>query len=82
MTAYYVYMVQCSDKTFYTGLTRNLETRIKEHNEGKNGAKYTRSRRPVTLVYKEACHTISEALKREARIKQLSQQKKSELARV
>ncbi len=72
----YVYIVECSDKTFYTGSTGNIEKRIQEHNSGKAGAKYTRSRRPVTLVYLEPCSTPSIALKREAEIKRLSRAQK------
>ena len=48
---YYTYMVECSDGTYYTGYTTNLEKRIKAHNTGKTGAKYTRTRRPVKLIY-------------------------------
>lgn len=48
-----VYIIECADQTLYTGFTRNVEKRINEHNSGKTGAKYTRGRRPVTLVYVE-----------------------------
>ena len=48
---WYVYMVRCSDETLYTGITNDLEKRIEAHNSGKNGARYTRSRGPVKLVY-------------------------------
>jgi len=72
----YVYIVECADKTFYTGSTGNIEKRIQEHNSSKAGAKYTRGRRPVKLVYVELCPTPSLALKREAEIKKLSKAQK------
>lgn len=73
---YYVYLVECSDKTFYIGYTNNLEKRIKAHNEGKTGAKYTRSRLPVTLKYSESFKTLSKALKREHELKKLTRSEK------
>ncbi len=79
MNGYYVYILECSDKTLYTGWTSNLEKRIQEHNDGKDGAKYTRTRRPVSLVYAEICSCMSEALKREVQIKKLSRGKKLEM---
>ena len=79
MSRYYVYMLECSDKTLYTGWTTNLDKRIQEHNKGKNGAKYTRARRPVKLVYAETCPSLSEGLRREARIKKLSRGEKVKL---
>lgn len=77
----YVYILECSDKTLYTGSTNNIEKRIKEHNNGKSEAKYTRARRPVKLVYVETCSTLSNALKREAQIKKLSRAQKLLLIR-
>ena len=77
-TMYYVYILECCDKSLYTGYTNHLEQRIKAHNEGK-GAKYTKGRRPVSLVYFESFQTKSEALKREYAIKQFSRKKKLEL---
>lgn len=74
----YTYIVQCSDSTYYTGWTNHLEARIKAHNAGK-GAKYTKARRPVKLVYYETFETKSEALSREYQIKQLSRQEKEKL---
>lgn len=74
----YVYIVECSDKTLYTGWTTNIKTRIKVHNSG-NGAKYTRGRLPVTLVYWEVLNTRSEALSREAMIKKMSKRQKTKL---
>lgn len=72
---HYTYIVKCRDNTFYTGWTTNLEKRIKAHNEGR-GAKYTRSRAPVCLVYYEEYETKQEALKREYAIKQFSRKEK------
>ena len=66
---YYVYMVQCADKTLYTGIATELERRVKEHNESDKGAKYTRVRRPVKLVYSESYPDRSSASKREYEIK-------------
>jgi len=76
---YFVYLVECVDKTYYCGYTNNLGKRIKNHNEGKNGAKYTKHKRPVTLKYFETLPTLSDALKREYAIKQLTRNKKEEL---
>lgn len=72
---YYVYIVECRDGSLYTGWTVNLPARLGEHNRGK-GAKYTRSRLPVTLVYYEVCETKEQARKREYAIKQLTRQEK------
>ena len=72
----YTYMVQCADGTLYTGWTNCLEKRLKAHNEGKNGAKYTKAKRPVTLVYFEGFSTKEEAMSREYQIKQLTREKK------
>ncbi|MFD3158353.1 GIY-YIG nuclease family protein [Haloimpatiens sp. FM7330] len=66
----YVYILKCSDGTFYTGYTNNIEKRLKTHNDGK-GAKYTRCRLPVKLMYFEQYETKSEAMKREYAIKKL-----------
>ncbi|MGM0437012.1 MAG: GIY-YIG nuclease family protein [Bacillota bacterium] len=74
----FVYIVKCSDNTLYTGYTTDIERRIKEHNEGK-GAKYTRGRIPVELVYYEEKETKSLAMKREYEIKQLNREEKEEL---
>lgn len=71
----YTYIVKCSDETLYTGWTNNLKKRLEAHNSGK-GAKYTKNRRPVELVYFEEYDTEQEAMKREYAIKQLSRQKK------
>lgn len=74
----YTYILKCDDGSFYTGWTNNLEKRIKDHNEGK-GAKYTKSRRPVTLAYYETFATKEEAMRREYAIKQLSRKQKESL---
>jgi len=75
---HYCYLVRCSDNTFYCGYTNNLDKRIAAHNNGK-GAKYTKSRRPVTLVYSELYDNKSDAMKREWQIKQLTRQQKQKL---
>ena len=72
----YTYIVQCADGTLYTGWTNCLQKRLKAHNEGKAGAKYTRSKRPVKLVYYE---TKEEAMRREYAIKQLTRKQKLNL---
>lgn len=74
----YTYILKCSDNTLYTGWTTNLERRLATHNQGK-GAKYTRSRLPVTLVYYEFHTTKEEAMSREAAIKKLSRPQKERL---
>ena len=74
----YTYIVKCSDETLYTGWTNNLKKRLEAHNSGK-GAKYTKNRRPVELVYFEEYDTKQEAMKREYAIKQLNRKKKTEL---
>jgi predicted GIY-YIG superfamily endonuclease len=72
---WFVYLLKCSDSTLYTGITNNLDKRIKQHNENK-GAKYTRGRGPVALVKSFECLTKSEALKLEYQIKQLPKNEK------
>ena len=76
----YVYLLRCSDDTLYCGWTTDLEKRVAAHNAG-TGAKYTRSRRPVELVYYEAYESQSEALGREWRIKRMSREEKLALIR-
>lgn len=71
----YTYMIQCADGSLYTGWTTDLESRMIAHNQG-IGAKYTRGRGPVRLVYSEAFATKGEALKREKEIKRLNRAKK------
>ncbi len=75
---YYTYILQCADNTLYCGYTTDLEEREKTHNSGK-GAKYTKPRLPVKIVYSESFATKSEALKREAAIKKLSRENKLKL---
>ncbi len=75
---WFVYIVECCDKSLYTGITNNLEKRLNKHNSGK-GAKYTRARKPVTLKYYEEVDTKSIALKREIAIKKLSKNQKIRL---
>jgi putative endonuclease len=78
---WYVYMVICSDGTIYTGIARDLQKRLAEHNNGANGAKYTRSRRPVSLAYQEELPSRSAASSREYQLKELSREQKKELIR-
>jgi len=78
LSEFYVYVLECADKTLYTGYTNDLDKRLKAHNSGK-GAKYTRSRRPVRLIYSECFESKSEALKREYQIKQLTRTQKLKL---
>ena len=66
---YFVYIVKCADDTFYTGIATELERRVEEHNGSDKGAKYTRVRRPVSLVYSEEYPDRSSASKREYEIK-------------
>jgi putative endonuclease len=70
-----VYMLECSDNSIYTGITNNLEERLKTHQSG-NGAKYLRGRLPIKLVYKENLINRSEATKREIYIKKMSKKEK------
>lgn len=70
-----IYIVRCRDGSLYTGATKDLEARLRKHNAGK-GAAYTRTRRPVTLHYRESAMTRSEALIREAQIKALPRSEK------
>ena len=76
----YTYIVKCSDGSFYTGWTNDLEKRIKAHNDGK-GAKYTKSRRPVVLAYYEEFYTKEEAMRREWEIKQMTREQKMKMIR-
>ncbi len=76
---YYVYILECVDKTLYIGSTNDVQRRVAVHNEGKTGAKYTKPRRPVILKYSERHETKSDALKREWELKQLTRTQKLEL---
>ena len=73
---WFVYILSCCDNTLYTGITTDLERRIHEHNEGSKGAKYTRARRPVKLVYSEPAIDRSMATRREMELKSLPIEKK------
>lgn len=75
---YYTYIVRCADGSLYTGFTTDIEKRVKAHNEGK-GAKYTKGRGPVTLVYFETSQTKEEAMSREWHIKRLTKPQKEKL---
>ena len=74
----YTYILECRDGTYYTGWTNNLEKRLKDHNDGK-GAKYTKARLPVVLVYHEMFETKEEAMCREYAIKRMTRKEKEEL---
>jgi len=78
MKYYYTYIARCADKTLYTGYCVDLKKREAAHNNG-TGAKYTKARRPVKIVYSEKFKTLSKALKREWAIKKLSKIRKEEL---
>ncbi len=78
MKMHYTYMVQCGDGTLYTGYTTDVVRRTQEHNRGK-GAKYTRSRLPVSLVYYEVHETKTDAMRREYDLKQLTRVEKLKL---
>jgi len=80
--SYFVYILRCSDDTLYTGIAKDLQKRIEEHNSSGKGAKYTKARRPVTLVYSETAQDRSSASKREYIIKKLSRTQKLELINV
>lgn len=73
---HFVYILECRDKTLYVGCTNNLEKRLKEHNNSKGGAHYTKIRRPVTLKHSEQFPTLAEARTREAALKRLPRPKK------
>ncbi|MFZ2960674.1 MAG: GIY-YIG nuclease family protein [Candidatus Ozemobacteraceae bacterium] len=78
MREWVVYLLECSDGTLYTGVTNDLDARIACHNAGK-GARYTRGRLPVRLVYREPCEDRSTAQRREVQIKRLSRAEKMKL---
>ena len=72
---WYLYVLRCGDGTLYTGITTDVERRLEAHRSGR-GAKYTRGRSPLTLVYQECCESHSHALRREREMKALPRQKK------
>jgi len=76
---YYLYILKCQDNTLYIGITTNINRRIDEHNSSDKGAKYTKARRPVVLVYNKEYKDRSIASKREYEIKKMSRQKKLSL---
>ena len=78
-STWYLYILRCKDGTLYTGITTDVQKRLEAHRSGK-GAKYTRGRGPLELVYREACGSHSDALKRELEIKSLTRDKKELLA--
>ena len=75
---WYLYILRCADGTLYTGITTDVEKRLEAHRSGK-GAKYTRGRAPLELVYREACGTHSDALKREVAVKRMRRKEKETL---
>ena len=77
--SYFVYILKCSDDTLYTGITTDVKRRVKEHNNSDKGAKYTKLRRPVEVVYSEESEDRSSASKREYAIKKLKRKEKMEL---
>ena len=78
--SWYCYLLQCADDTLYCGITNDLDKRLAAHNAGE-GAKYTRGRTPVKLLYRESCADKSAALKREMRIKRMSRNEKLNLCK-
>lgn len=74
-----VYILECSDSTYYVGCTNNLQKRLQEHNHQKKGARYTKIRRPVVLKHHEEFTTLSQARKREAEIKRWKRSEKEKL---
>lgn len=76
---YYTYILECADSSLYVGCSNNLEKRIRQHNETKQGAHYTKLRRPVILRYSEKYKTLAEARRREAEIKRWPREKKLDL---
>lgn len=75
---WYLYILRCGDGTLYTGITTDVEKRLEAHRAG-TGAKYTRGRGPLELVYREECGSHSDALKREIAIKKMSRKQKEQL---
>lgn len=78
--SWYVYILECADSTYYTGITTDIDRRVAEHNEGPKGAKYTKARRPVQLIYTESVVDKSAASKREYAIRTLTRSQKKSLA--
>ncbi len=78
-TNWFVYILRCADGSLYTGVATDLQRRLQEHNDGVQGARYTRARRPVSLVYSESAESRSAACRREAAIKKLHKTEKERL---
>lgn len=76
---YFAYLLQCNDGTLYAGSTNDLDKRVHQHNHAKNGAHYTKIRRPVELKYSESFATYAEARTREAEFKRMSREEKMKL---
>jgi len=76
MKIWYLYVVRCSDDTLYTGITTDLARRLNEHNASKRGAKYTKTRRPINLIYYELYQSRSNAQKAECKFKKLTREQK------
>ena len=79
LVSYFIYILECSDGSLYTGITKDIVKRLEEHNTSNKGAKYTKARRPVKLLYKEPSLNRSSASKREYEIKKLTRLKKLQL---
>ena len=79
MAKWFTYVLRCADSSLYTGITTDVDRRLHEHNHEHNGAAYTRSRRPVTLVYRESFQTRAEAARREYAIRTLPKGEKEKL---
>lgn len=79
---YILYILECADKTLYTGITVDLERRLKEHNDSKLGARYTKSRRPVRVVYSKKFRNRSTASKAESKMKGLPREEKLKLIKL
>jgi putative endonuclease len=76
---YYLYILRCADNTYYVGRTNNLTKRLRAHNFLKSGARYTRMRRPVSIIYTEEHLTLTAVLKREWQVKQFTREQKEKL---
>jgi putative endonuclease len=77
-TVWFLYILECCDGSFYTGVTTDIDRRLREH-QGGMASRYTRIRRPVVLAYREECGSRSQALARECAVKSLSKRRKEEL---
>lgn len=77
--SFFVYILECADRSYYVGCTNNLEKRLKQHNKSKWGAHYTKIRRPIILLYKEEFETLLQARRREGEIKGWRREKKEKL---